>query len=421
MKLKTRVAAGALLLLTGGLTLASRAQAPAAGEWPQWRGPDRTGVSQETGLAKSWPGEGPALLWKSDGRGEGYGTVSVTGDRIYGMGNRGEEEVVWALDAGSGKELWSTPVAPARSVPRGDGPRSTPTVDGERLYVLGVNGDLACLDLEGKVLWRQSLVREFGGQVPRWGYSESPLVDGEKVIATPGGREAALVAFNRQTGEVVWRSRVPGGDTAHYSSAIVAEVDGQRQYVQFLSGGVVGVAAADGKFLWRYDAPANRTANCSTPIFRDNHVFAASGYNTGGGLAKLTPGPDGVAAEQVYFTRQMRNHHGGMVLVGDYLYGFDESNLTCLEFNTGNVRWFNRSVGKGSVVYADGFLYVRSERGPVALLEATPAGYVEKGRFDQPERSTLPSWPYPVVAGGRLYLRDQDLLLCYDVRDGDLP
>lgn len=395
---------------------------PASGDWPQWRGPNRDGVSKETGLLKSWSAEGPKLVWKATGLGEGYGTVAVAGGRIYGMGYNGVEEVVWALDATSGKAVWTTRIgAPRLADPggRGAGPRSTPTVDGDRLYALGVSGDLVCLETAaGKLLWRKNLVTDFGGSIPSWGYSESPLVDGEKVIVTPGGWQATLVALNKMNGEVIWKAQVPGGDGAQYASCIVAEVGGQRQYVQFLRGGVVGVAAKDGKFLWRYNNPANHTANCATPVFRDGCVFAASGYNTGGGLVKLTATSSGVSAEEVYFTRQMQNHHGGMVLVGDYLYGFDGSNLTCLNFKTGEVAWFHRSVGKGSVVYADGHLYVRSERGPVALVEATPSGYVEKGRFEPPERSGKNAWPYPVVAGGRLYLRDQDNLFAYDVKGG---
>jgi outer membrane protein assembly factor BamB len=220
------------------------------------------------------------------------------------------------------------------------------------------------------------------------------------------------------TGAVIWKGKVPQGDGAAYSSAIAAQAGGQRQYIQFMAGGVVGLAAADGRFLWRYDAPANRMGiNCSAPIFQADQVFAASAYNNGGGLAKLAAAPGGaVTATEVYRTRNMRNQHGGMVVVDGYLYGFDESNLTCLDFKTGEVKWFNRSVGKGSVTYADGHLYARSERGPVALVEASPERYVEKGRFEQPDRSGKTTWPYPVVASGRLYLRDHDNLLCFNVK-----
>jgi outer membrane protein assembly factor BamB len=260
-------------------------------------------------------------------------------------------------------------------------------------------------------------VEDFGGAVPRWGYSESALVDGDNVIATPGGGAATLVALNKKSGETAWKAQVPTGNGVGYSSSIVAEIAGQRQYIQFLAGGVVGVSAKDGKMLWRFDAPACRQGiNCSTPIYKDGYVFAASAYQHGGALGKLDATGGAINATEVYFTKQMRNHHGGMVLVGDYLYGFDERILTCLEFKTGKVMWAEQSVGKGSVTYADGMLYCRSERGPVALVEATHTGYVEKGRFEQPDRSKDPSWPYPVVANGNLYLRDMGVLLCYDVK-----
>jgi outer membrane protein assembly factor BamB len=400
--------------------LAAAAQQSGSGNWPQWRGPDRTGVARETGLLKSWPADGPRLVWKAQGLGGGHSTPSIAGGRIFGLSYRGQDEVVWALDAASGKEQWHTRIAPANfsiGSQAQAGSNSTPTVDGDRLYALGESGDLACLQVaDGKLLWKKSLVSDFGGRVPGWGYSESPLVDGEKVIATPGGSAATLVALNKTSGDVLWKAQVPGGDGAQYASAIAADVDGQRQYIQFLRGGVVGVAAKDGQFLWRYENPANGTANCSTPIYRDHLVFAASAYGKGGGLARLATSPSGVTATEVYFTRRMQNHHGGVVLVGDHLYGFDGSNLTCLNWMTGEVAWSDRSVGKGSLVCADGHLYARSERGSVALVEATAAGYVEKSRFEQPDRSSEPAWAHPVIAGGRLYLRDQDLLLCYDVK-----
>lgn len=405
--------------MTLSLLAALLSGAAYAADWPQWRGPDRTGVSRETGLLKSWPPEGPKLVWKAEGLGGGYSTPSIANGRIYGMGYQGDDEVVWALEAASGKPLWRTRIAAANhDIGYDDGPRSTPTVDGDRIYTLGVSGDLVCLNaVDGRLLWQKNLVREFGGSVPHWGYAESPLIDGDRVVVTPGGRAATLVALNKANGEVLWRCPVPGGDPAAYSSCILADVGGQRQIIQFLSRGVVGVSAQDGQFLWRFNAPAcDRGIQCSTPIYHDNHVFAASAYRHGGALGRLTNGPDGMTAEQVYFTRQMQNHHGGMILVGDYLYGFNESTLTCLKFKTGEVMWEDRSVNKGSLGYADGMLYARGERGSVALVEATPSGYVEKGRFDQPDRSGKSAWPHPVIANGRLYLRDQDILLCYDVK-----
>jgi outer membrane protein assembly factor BamB len=389
-----------------------------AADWPQWRGIDRTGISRETGLLKSWPEGGPKLAWTGRNLGEGHSTPSVSAGKIYGMGLRGEDEVVWALDEKSGKELWSTRIgagAQLQGQQGGNGPRATPTIDGQLLYVLGAGGEMACLTDGGKIKWQKNLVTDFGGRVPTWGYSESPLIDGDKVIVTPGSRTTSMVALDKLTGETRWKTAIPN-TSAGYSSAIIAEVEGQKQYIQLMAGGVVGVNAADGQLAWRFDAPATpRGIVCSTPIYRDGYVFAASGYGHGGGLAKVTKS----SATDVYFTRDMKNQHGGMVVVGDYLYGFDDpSTLTCLNFKTGEVKWTNRSVGKGSVAFADGMIYARSERQGIALVEATPNGYVEKGRFDQPERSNAAAWPHPVIANGKLYLRDQGNLFCYDVKQG---
>jgi len=410
---------GAALTLCGVVVTAT-AQAPARGNWPQWRGPDRTDLSPEKGLLKSWPADGPKVIWKATGLGTGNSTPSIANGRIYGLSYQGPDEVIWAVDEATGAPVWKTRIAAANTkIGRQalDGSGSTPTVAGDRIYTLGVSGDLVCLDLTGKIVWQKNLVTDFGGKVPEWGYSESPLVDGARVIAAPGGRLATLVALDRATGAVAWKSQVPAGDGAQYASAIIADVFGERQYIQFLSGGVVGVAAKDGAYRWRYNEPANESANCPTPIFRDNHVFAATGYNHGGGLAKLAKGPNGITVTPVYFTKRMQNEHGGMVLVGDYVYGFDRANLTCMDFKSGEIKWFNRSVGEGSVTFADGCLYARGENGQLALVEATPAAYQEKARFTPSDRSGKTAWPHPVVTGGRLYLRDQGVLLCYDIKD----
>lgn len=408
-----------LSVLFASAVLAAPEFKPQPFDWPQWQGPDRTTISRETGLLKTWPKEGPPLAWKVSGMGGGYCTPSVAAGRIVGMSYRGDDEVVWALDETNGKELWQTRIAAAnRRVGYGDGSRCTPTVDGNVLYALGVSGDLVCLNVaDGQEVWRKNLVKDFKGNVPGWGYSESPLVDGEKLIATPGGKQATLVALNKKNGETIWQAQVPQGDGAQYASVIAADVNGQRQYIQFLRGGVVGVAAADGKFLWRYNKPANGTANISTAIYFDQCVFGASGYGTGGGLVKLTPDGSMIKADEVYFTKDMKNHHGGMVLLDGFLYGANDGNeLVCLEFKTGTVKWRERKPGKGSIAFADGRLYYRNEGGSVVLVEAKSDGYVECGRFNQPERSKKPAWPHPVVANGKLYLLDQDTLFGYDVK-----
>lgn len=386
-------------------------------DWPQWRGPERTGVSAEKGLLKEWPKGGPKLIYKATGLGGGYSTPSISGGRIYVMGTKGNDEYVFALDEKDGKEVWAIRVG---AIARAGyaGPRSTPTVDGKHLYAVGSDGDLVCMETEaGKIVWQKSYSRDFNGRRGGWAYAESVLIDGDTLVCTPGGNKATLAGLNKTTGETLWTCAVPGGDSAGYASVIIAEVGNIKHYVTFLSGGVVGVEASSGRFLWRYKNTANGTANIPTPIFHDGHVFSASGYGTGGGLVKLSAEGQNVTATEVYFSRAMVNHHGGMVRVGDHLYGANERELLCLEFKNGKTpTWSDRCVGKGSVTFADGHLYVRSEGGSVALVEATPSGYREKGRFSQPDRSRNPAWAHPVVANGRLYLRDQDILLVYDIK-----
>jgi outer membrane protein assembly factor BamB len=396
-----------------------------AADWPQWQGPDRNAVSRETGLLKEWPKDGPALAWRVKGLGGGDSAPSVAAGKLFGMSNRGGDEVVWALSEKDGKELWATRLGPAfrQRMPQSkEGPGCTPTVDGERLYALGMGGDLACLQVkDGKVVWQLSLTKEFGGRVPQWSYRESPLVDGDKLICTPGGSDATIVALDKATGKTVWKSAVAGSRGPAYSSAIAIDCAGQRQYVQLTQGTLVGVAAADGKFLWKYDRPANRTGiNCTTPLYHDGHVFASSAYGAGGGLVKLSKDGEGVKAEEVYFTKSMENHHGGMIVHDGCLYGAHGGNgggrLVCLDFKTGKETWDKRAAEKGSVAFADGRLYYRTETGAVLLIEPNPKEYVERGRFTQPDRTRQPAWAHPVVANGKLYIRDQDLLFCYDVK-----
>jgi outer membrane protein assembly factor BamB len=541
-------------------------------DWPQWQGPERTAHSKETGLLKEWPKEGPPLAWKIKGLGGGDSTPSVAAGRIFGMSHRGGDEVVWALSEKDGREIWAVRIAPAapQNWPQSkEGPSATPTVDGDRLYMMGLAGNVVCLQAaDGKVLWQRNLMADFGGRSPMWSFRESPLVDGDKVICTPGGEETTIVALNKVTGETIWKSLVPdragggagpgrgfggggpsamqndpvlstldkdrnqeispdeiaaapsalivldknqdgkisedevspqrgdGGGQANrprqrrgpgimrmmkansaldadqsgtfeeaeiknataalqkldtnrdgklkedeagmksmgpqntgtaYSSVIAIDFGGQRQYVQFLAATVAGFAAADGKLLWRYDKPANgMRINISTPIYHDGHVFAASAYGAGGGLARLSKNADGqFAAEEAWFSKSMENHHGGVILHDGALFGANGGNgggyLACLDFKTGEVLWNERDsdkrrVTKGSVSFADGRIYYRTEEGPIVLIEPSRKEYVERGRFDQPERTDKPAWAHPVIANGRLYIRDQDALFCYDVK-----
>ncbi len=385
-----------------------------AADWPQWQGPDRTRISKETGLLKEWPAAGPPVVWTANGLGSGFGSMAISGDRVFLQGMRAGNSVVIALNRRDGKEVWSKRLGEPQTNDRGPGPRGTPTIDGDRLYVLTENGDLACLKTDGSMVWQRNILRDFGGSQLRWLISESPLVDGPHLVVSPGGPGAGMVKLDKMTGKTVWTSKELS-DTAGYSSITAADVQGVRTYMTFTASAGVGVRASDGKLMFRYPNAANRTANVATPVYSNNKVFFTSAYGTGGGLLDLTVQNGEVAANEVYFTRNMKNHHGGVVLVDGYLYGFNDAILTCLEFATGNVMWRDRSVGKGSVTYADGHLYVQSETNVVGLAEATPSGYREKGRFDIPDKG-LPSWAHPVVSDGRLYVRNQDTLLVYDIK-----
>ena len=397
-------------------------------DWPQWRGPERTGLSKETGLLKQWPKDGPKLLWKRTDIGGGYSTPAVVGDRIYVMANRKDMEYLLALAVKDGSEVWATPIGKVgpNKGPQYPGTRSTPTVEGERIYVLGSDGDLACVKKEGgELVWSKNLAKEFEGEPGMWAYSESVLIDGDLVICTPGGKKATLAALNKKDGKTVWSCPLPGGDVAAYSSAIAVEVDGVRQYVQFVAKGLVGVDAKTGKFLWSYDKTKDVAANIPTPVFYDNCVFTSTSRN-GSGLNRIKVNKEEVSSEQVYYNTTKLNSIGGVVRVGDFIYGTNaRGELVCMDFKTGKEKWQHASVGQAALCYADGMLYVRGQGGngfgketppKVALVEATPEGYKEKGQFTQPNHGNMPAWAHPVVANGRLYLRDGDVLLSYEVK-----
>jgi outer membrane protein assembly factor BamB len=390
------------------------AQSP-ANDWPQWRGPDRNGVSKETGLLTQWPKSGPPLAWSASQLGLGYGSVAVRGDRVLVQGMKNRQSIVTSLDRATGKFVWSAVLGPSRNNDRGSGPRSTPTVDGDRVFILTENGDLASLQAaDGKIVWRRNIIEEFRGRNINWLLSESPLVDRDHVIVTPGGRNAGIVALDKASGKTVWTSKELS-DEAGYASPVVADVQGVRTIMTLTSEAAVGVRASDGKLMWRYGNVANGTANITTPVYADGKVFFTSAYGTGGALLGLRAAGEENRAQEIYFTSNMQNHHGGVVLVDGYLYGFSNSILTCLEFATGRVMWRDRSVGKGSVTYADGHLYILGENNVVGLVEASPMGYRERGRFMVSDQG-WPSWAHPAVSGGRLYIRNQEVLASYDVR-----
>lgn len=627
--------AAATLIITANISL----EQTIATDWPQWQGPERNAVSGETGLLQEWPEGGPRLIWRADGLGGGDSAPAIVDGRIYGLSNRDGKEIVWARAEADGKEVWASSLGEAQSqdMPQSkEGPGGTPTVDGDHIYVIGMSGRLACLDAkDGKLVWMKSLKDDFGGTTPMWSFRESPLVDGDKVICTPGASDGMLVALNKTNGDVIWKTIAPPSETpsaptavdrprggppqggnaqpqspavtgtedptlyvsehwgmsgfnqklpngkyvvnlhfaetyqgitaagqrvfsfnvqgkefkdfdiwqkagglrkayvesipvevtdgelkitftqqvenpaikaieilpqstsdkdakpirinagaaeeftdskkqvwsadrgfvggqvnpgtfampgfgppgggnagsgggrgrrggpggfggprpgAAYSSIIAIEHEGVRQYVQMTSSALIGVSVDKGEVLWEYKKPSNGMGiNCSTPIYQDGLVFAASAYGAGGGAVKLTKGSDGkFKAEEVYFTTNMQNHHGGMIVVDGALYGANGGNgggtMACIDFQTGQTLWRDRKGPKGSLLFADGRLYLRSEEETIVLVEPSKKGFIERGRFEQPDRSSSPAWAHPIVANGKLYIRDQGLLLCYDVK-----
>jgi outer membrane protein assembly factor BamB len=415
-----RRAAILVVLITLGSTAAAGA------DWPEWRGPNRDGISAEKGLLESWEKGGPPLLWKAAGLGKGFASVAIAGGKAFTLGEKRGGARLVALDLETRKEAWTAPVG-------GGSPNSTPTVNGDLVFALGRDGDLVCArTASGEVVWKKSFGKDFGGKMMSgWGYSESPLVDGENLLVTPGARDAMIVALAKGTGDVVWKAAVPGdlgrrgNDGAAYSSIVASEACGVRQYVQLVGRGLVSVRATDGKFLWGYNRIANDTANIPTPIVKGDFVFTSTGYGAGAALLKVVRDGSGLKVEEVYFlsSKDMQNHHGGMVLVGDHIYcghGHNEGFPLCIDMRTGKAAWKpGRGPGEGSaaVLFADGNLYFRYQNGTMALIEANPEKYVLRGTFAIASKLGE-SWPHPVIADGRLYLRDQDVLLCYELREG---
>ena len=412
----SRIRQPGILLLTTLLASLLAAQLT-ADSWPQWRGPNRDGKSAETGLLKSWPEAGPPLAWKVTELGEGYATPSVAQGRIFGASYRGEDEFAWALDESGGRLIWETRTAPAeRDVGYSHGPRSTPTVDGDRVFTLGAGGHLTCMDRQtGTILWQKNLKEDLNGRMMSgWGYSESVLVDGNRVLCSPGGRQGTVACLNRDTGELVWRS-TQLKDSAAYTSITKQTIDGHAQYLTLTGETLAGISPDTGALVWRAKRKG-KTAVIATPIYHEGTVFVTSAYNVGCNLFEISQRNGRFNAKERYAHRDVKNHHGGAIRIGDHIFASSGPILVCLDMASGEVAWEQRSVGKGSLTFADGHLYLRSEQGPIALIEANPKQYVEKGRFGQPDRSGKRSWAHPVVANGHLLLRDQDLLLSYDLR-----
>lgn len=426
------------LLASAALTLALTLTLSAA-DWPTFRGADRTDVSKETGLLSKWPADGPKVAWTTKGLGVGFSSVAVMGDMVYTLGDverpakkpdAKPDEVeksclLFGIDRKSGTKKWELKVGPAGGGGGYVGPRCTPSTDGTHVYALGFAGDLVCATAkDGKEVWRKNFKTDFKGRAGGWSYAESPLIDGERLIVTPGGSKAAVVALNKTTGAVEWAGAIPDGDdAAGYSSVVIGNHGGVKQYITLMANGLVSFDAKTGKMLWRYGTAKDRfggnTANIPTAIVSGDYVFAAAGYGRGAALLKITKSGAEFAVEEVYWKKEMTNKHGGVLLVGDKLYGDrdDSGNVWCAELTTGKILW-SRKGGEGrgsaSLTYADGKLYIRYSDGWVALVDATADKYTLLSEFKVPNGKNN-TWAHPVVSGGKLYIRELDTLYCHDV------
>jgi outer membrane protein assembly factor BamB len=426
-----------ILTVGAALSIPPVAEPSRGQDWPQWRGPDRDGKSPTTGLLQEWPQGGPPLAWRSSGLGGGFSSVAVAGKRIYTMGDFEDGQYAVAVGRTDGGAVWKTKIGPTWK-DQYFGPRSTPTIDGDSVFLIGTEGNVVCLDAaSGKIRWQRDLVADFGGSMMmakgtyNWKFSESPLVDGNRVVVTPGSKNAAIVALDKKTGDEIWRTKIPdrgekGLDGAGYSSVVITEAGGIRQYVQLIGRGLIGVEAKTGRFLWGYNPVANHVANIPTPIVHDDYIFTSTGYGTGSALVKLTRSGDGIKAKEIYFldAKTMQNHHGGLILHEGYVYtgtGHNKGFPLSVKLETGEVAWGperNDGANSAAVAYADGRLYFRYQNGLMVLIEATPERYREHGSFMIPDVERE-SWPHPVIAGTRLYLREQDNLFCYDLAQGE--
>jgi len=401
-------------LLTTGL--------PAA-DYAQWRGPHRDGHSSDTGLLQEWPKNGPALVWQVNNVGVGYSTPSVAGDRIYLISTDGSEESVLSLAAKDGSRVWDATlgkVGHPEQNPSYPGSRSTPTVDGDRVFALGSDGDLVCFETaNGREVWRKQLRTDFEGHYGEWAYAESPLVDGDQLICTPGGTNATVVALNKRTGDLIWKCAVPDGSAAGYSSAVVANISGVKQYVQFLTSGLMGLDSKTGRLLWRFEKTGLKSpAVIMMPLVSDGMIYSGA-FRATAAMIKPVRKDGNFTVNEIYSGGKLPITQGGVVKVGDYFYGGGGQSMLCVDFKTGEIQWEERAFGPCSLLVADNRIYVHADSGEVGLVEPGADGYHEKGRFtpsNPPDRGQAKAWAYPVVANGRLYIRDQNSLWSYDVR-----
>ncbi len=399
-----------------------------AGDWPTFRGPNRTSVTQNASLLQEWPSDGPKLVWDTSGAGRGYASVSIQGDKLFTLGDglstaSDKDEYLSAFNLATGKQLWKTKTGNAwnEGPPDWQSSRSTPTVDGDRVYVITPHGKLVAANTkDGKIAWQKSLKDDFGGKKgDGWGYGESPLIDGDLLICTPGGESTTMIAVRKSNGAEVWKCQSPGDRGAGHSSIVISQIGKTKIYVQSTASGAIGVRAKDGKLLWSFPID-NTTCVIPTPIIKDDLVFYSVGYGRGGALLRQVPTSDGATIETVYgLNNKLANKHGGVVLVGDYLYAdSDDAGIPfCADLKTGEQLWKKRGAGKGSavVISADNKLYVQYASGELVLADASKDDYHEISHFKIPGSGSRPSWAHPVILDGRLYVRQDDNIMCYDI------
>jgi len=403
--------AGLLQELQGASLPSQESLAVANPAWPSWRGPLRDGVARETGLLLDWPSQGPPVVWKAPA-GTGYSSMAVANGRLVTMLRRGDEEQIVCLDARTGEPRWVYGYPIQYSNGYGGGPRSTPAIDGDRVYAVGATGIFSCIDAQtGKKIWNHDLLGEFNAPNLQWGVSFSPLVDGNLVYAIPGGPSGnSLAAFDKGDGHLVWHR---GDDPAGYGSPILSSAAGTRQLLCFTGTALVSANPQTGQILWRFPWKTDHLANIATPLVRGDYVFISSGYGKGCALLKIAAAGGKLEAQPVYQTNEFRDHHSGSVYWNEHIYGFDEHRLTCLDFRDGTVRWQKSGLGQGTLLAADGHLVVLGENGKLVVVEANPEKYREKASF---KFSSQRCWSVPVIADGKLYVRDEEKIVCYDLR-----
>ena len=389
----------------------------ASRDWPHWRGPNYDGVANEIGVLTEWPSDGPKVLWTAQ-TGEGFASVAVADGRVFTIVQDGDHEAVICWDAEKGTELWRFRYPCAYKNDYGNGPRSTPSVDGDRVYSVGATGLLHCLKAkpeqkDGEVVWKKDLQEEFGAIVPKWGVSFSPLVLGDRLYIVPGGPNGnSLAALDKKTGAILWKKH---GDLAAYTSPIPATIHEQLQILVLTGKRLLGVHSDTGDILWEFPWPIENECNIASPLVVQDYVFISSYYGRGCAVLKIEKAGDAWEPSLVYKNKRMRNHLSTSVRVKDHIYGFDDSLLTCMDFRTGAVTWKERGFDKGSLVAVGDQLIIYGANGELALVEANPQEYIQKSRFlfSKQARSC---WSAPVLAGGRLYVRDWEKLVCFDVR-----